>query len=63
MNLILKENENTIVFVYGDTSSQEVSDEELLAQMHATALKGGHIDDALRELETEAITYISFVLE
>jgi hypothetical protein len=59
-SLIIKENEKTVVFVYGDVSSQEVTDEQLLEQMHALALKGGGIDAALQSLEKDGLTYITF---
>ena len=62
-NLIIKENDKTVVFVYGDVSSQEITDEQLLEQMHAIALKGGHVDAAIQSLETDGITYVRFAVE
>jgi hypothetical protein len=57
---ITKDEKNAIVFIYGDINQQETSDEQLLEQMHNTALKGGDIDNVIESLENESITYIKF---
>jgi hypothetical protein len=59
-DFIVQENENCILFVYGDINSKEVTDEELLEKMRSMALKGCHIDDAIKSLETDSIIYIKF---
>lgn len=62
-NTIVLVSDDEIVFVYGNVDEEQVSDEQLFDELKRVSLRGGNIDDALQNLNSDSVTLIVFKLK
>ena len=59
--IIIKDRDN-ILFVYGDISSSDLTDDELFEEMAASAQRGETLQDVLNRTQPDIIRVVSFAL-